>query len=54
MNSMMLPLLEAVEGAATWCTTGLGHGASAGGTFVCQGYTIQRVAVMQSLMVEPQ
>ena len=40
MSSMKLPLLKAVEGAATYCTPGMDHRPSQAGTHVCQGYPL--------------
>ena len=38
-NIMKLPLLKAMEGAASQCIPGMGYGPSWGGIYTCQGYT---------------
>ena len=38
LGSMSLPLLKAMEGAATQCTHGVNHGQASEGTYACNLY----------------
>ena len=45
MSSIKLPLLEGVGGAATQYTPDVGNRLSTGGTYDCQGYTLNDCSV---------